>query len=244
VSEPAALAEPKTGPVLAVFAHPDDAEISCGATLSKLAASGRETHLLLLTNGNKGSNDSSVDPADLARTRAAETKAAAAVLGLRDSRILPNEDGELENTPLVRSEVVRAIREIRPETVFTADPTAVFFENRYYNHADHRTAGWIALDAVFPGAGNPHFFPEQLAGGLEAWPVHDVRLAWSHEPTHREDISGPWLERKIAALSEHKSQVEGNMLGFFEEWLEKDAAEEGKKAGVPYAEAFRVLDLE
>jgi LmbE family N-acetylglucosaminyl deacetylase len=243
VSEPAEQTE-RTGPVLAVFAHPDDAEISCGATLAKLAAAGRETHLLILTNGSRGSNDASVDREDLARTRAAETKAAARVLGLTDVRILPNEDGELENTLLVRAEVVRVIRELRPETLFTPDPTAVFFENRYYNHADHRAAGWIALDSVFPGAGNPHFFSEQVAGGLESWPVYDVRLAWSHEPTHSEDISGPWLERKIAALAEHKSQVEGNMLGFFEDWLEKEAAEEGKKAGLPYAEAFRVLDLE
>lgn len=248
MSDPAAVEDggasaDSSGPVLAVFAHPDDAEIACGATLAKLASSGRETHLLVLTSGNRGSNDPGQDPEELAATRETETEAAATELGLVDARVLGNPDGELENNLLVRSEVVRVIRELRPDTVFAPDPTAVFFGRNYYNHADHRVAGWIALDAIFPGAGNPHFFPEQIAGGLEAWQVHDVRLAWTNEPDHREDVTG-WLERKIAALGKHRSQVDGNMLGFFDEWLEREAAEEGEKMGVTYAEAFRVLTLE
>jgi hypothetical protein len=46
------------------------------------------------------------------------------------------------------------------------DRLAVFFENRYHNHSDHRTAGWIALDSCFPGTGNPHLFSEQLGEGI------------------------------------------------------------------------------
>ena len=60
------------GPVLAVFAHPDDAEISSGATLAKWAAAGRAVHLLVLTNGNRGAEDPATDRAALAATRAAD----------------------------------------------------------------------------------------------------------------------------------------------------------------------------
>ncbi len=235
--------DPATGPVLAVFAHPDDADIACGGTLAKFADAGRDVHLLILTNGDRGSGDASVDRAELAARRLVETTASAEALGLASATVLDAHDGELANTPETRAQVVRRIRELRPETLVSCDPTSVFFENKYYNHADHRVAGWIALDSVFPGSGNPLFFTEQLAEGLEAWPVYDVWLAWSLEPNHREDITG-LLQRKIDSLSRHVSQVEGNQLGFFEDWLEEEAAEEGAKAGVEHAEAFRRLALD
>jgi LmbE family N-acetylglucosaminyl deacetylase len=132
---------------------------------------------------------------------------------------------------------------VRPGIVISCDPTAWFFGNRYFNHADHRTAGAAALDAVFPGAGNPHFFAEQLAEGLSPWSVPEVWLGWTTEPNHHQDITG-FLEAKLDALAEHRSQVEGDMLGFFREWLPAEAEENGKKIGVQHAEAFRVLTLE
>jgi LmbE family N-acetylglucosaminyl deacetylase len=132
---------------------------------------------------------------------------------------------------------------VRPDTVISCDPTAWFFGNRYFNHADHRTAGEAALDAVFPGAGNPHFFTEQLAGGLSPWKVPEIWLGWTIEPNHRQDITG-FLDVKLAALAEHRSQVEGDMLGFFQEWLPAEAEENGKKIGAQHAEAFRVLSLD
>src|SRR5439155_26562572 len=150
-------------------------------------AAGREVHLLVLTNGDRGSSDPGRDRAELAATRKIETEAAAGELGLASAQILSIHDGELENTPAVREATVRRIREVKAETVLTCDPTAIFFENRYYNHSDHRTAAMIALDSVFPGAGNPHFFSEQLGDGLDAREVHDVWLAWSNDPNHAED---------------------------------------------------------
>lgn len=234
---------PPTGPVLAVFAHPDDAEISAGATMAKWAAAGREVHLLILTNGDRGSSDPAADRAELARARAVETEAAAGVLGLASAQVLGTHDGELENVPEVRADVVRAIRELRPDTVLTCDPTAWIFENRYYNHRDHRTAGEIALDAVFPAAGNPHFFAEQLAGDMRPHDVADVWLGWSNEPTHHEDVTG-FLATKLAALAEHASQVGGDGIRFFEEWLPREAEEAGAKIGTTHAESFRVLALE
>jgi LmbE family N-acetylglucosaminyl deacetylase len=234
--------EARTGPALGCFAHPDDAEIAAGGTLSKWAAAGREVHLLILTNGDRGSQDRHRDRAELAETRAAEARDAAAFLSLASVTVLANRDGELENTPAVRDRVVRAVRTVRPDVVVTVDPTAVFFDDGYYNHADHRTAGWITLDAVFPAAGNPHFFAEQLDEGLEPWDVPEVWLAWTREPNHDEDVTGH-MERKLAALALHRSQVEGDMLGYFEEWLPKEAEEAGRRIGVEHAEAFRVLGL-
>jgi LmbE family N-acetylglucosaminyl deacetylase len=232
-----------TDPVLAVFAHPDDAEISAGATMAKWVSVGREVHLLILTNGDRGSSDPEVNRSELARTRAAETEAAARVLGLASARVLGTHDGELENIPGVRADVVRAIRELRPGTVLTCDPTAWIFENRYYNHHDHRTAGEIALDAVFPAAGNPHFFADQLTDDLRPHDVTDVWLGWSNEPTHHEDVTG-FLATKLAALAEHASQVSGDGIRFFEEWLPREAEEAGAKIGATHAESFRVLALE
>ena len=235
--------ERRTGPVLAVFAHPDDAEISSGGTLAKWVALGREVHLLILTNGDRGSSDPTVDRAELARIRKRESETAADVLGLASLRVLDVHDGELENSAWTRARVVRSIRELRPQTVLSCDPTAWFFENRYYNHSDHRVAGMIALDAVFPGAGNPHFFAEHLEEGLEPHDVKDVWLGWTLEPNHHEDITGH-LETKLAALAEHRSQLADDGLGFFEEWLPREAEEVGAKIGVRHAETFRVLELE
>ncbi|MEX0651791.1 MAG: PIG-L family deacetylase, partial [Actinomycetota bacterium] len=141
---------PRTGPVLAIFAHPDDAEIAAGGTIANWTAAGRDVHLLVLTNGDRGSQDPVLERVELARTRARETEAAGELLGLASVRLLDVHDGDLTNTVEVRDQVVRRIREVRAETVLSVDPTAVFFQNSYYNHSDHRTAGFVALDSAFP----------------------------------------------------------------------------------------------
>ena len=233
--------EARTGPALAVFAHPDDAEICAGGLLAAWAAAGREVHLLVLTNGDRGSSDPAVSRSDLAATRLAETEAAAAVMGLAGARVLSTHDGELQNTPAVREAVVRRIREVGAETVLSCDPTSVFFENRYYNHADHRMAGWVALDSVFPSSGNPHFFSEHLGEGLGVQEVLDIWLGWTNEPDRTVDITGR-LQTKIDALAAHASQLDEG-IRFFEEFLTTDAVEAGATIGVEHAERFRVLDL-
>ena len=228
---------------LVVMAHPDDAEISCGATMAKWCSAGSEVHLLILTNGDRGSNDPTTDREQLARTREREAGDAAALLGLAGVTVLGTHDGELDNTREQQERVARTVRSLRPEVVVAPDPTAWFFDNTYYNHSDHRNAGAAALDAIFPGAGNPHFFSEQLEEGLEGWDVPQVWLAWTLEPSHREDVTG-FMDVKLAALSKHSSQVDGGMLGFFEEWLVEEAVEEGRSIGVEHAESFRVLKLQ
>lgn len=115
MSEPEPGSATTEGPVLAIFAHPDDAEIAAGGTLAKLAAGGRDVHLLVLTNGDRGSQDRNLAPAELAAIRVKETEDGARVLGLASTTVLDVHDGELENTPAIRAEVARVIRRIRRE---------------------------------------------------------------------------------------------------------------------------------
>jgi len=234
--------EVRTGPVLAIFAHPDDAEICAGGLLSTWAAAGRAVHLLVLTNGDRGSSDPALSRSELAATRLVETEAAAAIMGLAGVRVLATHDGELQNTAEVREAVVRRVREVGAETDVSCDPTAVFFENRYYNHSDHRMAGWVALDSVFPGSGNPHFFSEHLGEGLGVQEVSDVWLGWSHEPNRIQPFDEPSFRKKVDGLGLHASQItEG--IAYWDEALGKDAREAGDKVGAAFAEEFRVLDL-
>jgi LmbE family N-acetylglucosaminyl deacetylase len=222
---------------LAVYAHPDDPEISCGATLARWAAAGSEVHVLVCTRGEKGSKDPAVEPAALARRRAAEMEAAAEVLGLAGREQLAVDDGDLENSRQVREAIVTVIRRTRPDVVVCPDPTAVIFGDTYFNHSDHRVAGWATLDAVSPAAANPHYF--SAAGPAHA--VGAVLLSGTLEPNVWVDV-GASLDTKVDALLCHASQLEGSPE-FFRTVLRGRAEAEGRAAGVPYAEGFRRLHL-
>ncbi len=227
--------------VLAVYAHPDDPEISAGGTLARWAAAGAEVWTLITTRGDKGSTDPATDGDALARLRIEETEAASELLGFKGHRHLDYPDGELPDDLDLRAAIVRHVRELRPEVVLCPDPTAVFFGDSYFNHRDHRVTGWVALDAVAPAAGNPHYFPDQIAAGLA---VHQVRAAYlsaTLEPNCWVDI-GDTLERKIDALFCHASQLT-ETGDWFREFLRERAEEEGRSAGVRYAEGFRRLTL-
>ena len=223
--------------VLGVYAHPDDPEISCGGTRARWAQGGAEVHVLICTRGEKGSPDPKQDPDELAAIRRDEMASAAEVLGLAGHRSLDNDDGELENTPSLRRNIVSVVREVRPDIVVCPDPTAVFFGNSYYNHHDHRATGWATLDAVAPAAGNPHYFPD-------AGPVHHVAavyLSGTMEPDAWVDISDT-LDVKVEALFRHTSQLT-ETGEFFRAFLKERAEDGGRAAGVRYAEGFRRLTL-
>ena len=184
---------------LAVYAHPDDPEISAGGTLARWAEAGTEVWVLITTQGDKGTQDPAADPVALAALRVEETAKAAALLGFAGTRHLDHPDGELVDDQALRESIVRVIREVRPEVVLCPDPTAVFFGDGYYNHHDHRVTGWATLDAVAPAAGNPHYFPQHVAEGLAVHHVGAVYLSGTLEPNCWVDISDT-LERKIDAL--------------------------------------------
>jgi LmbE family N-acetylglucosaminyl deacetylase len=224
---------------LAVYAHPDDPEISAGGTLARWADAGASVWVLITTRGEKGTNDPDADLDALAARRDAETAAAAAKLGFAGHFHLDYGDGELDDDPKLRAAIVRSIRELRPEVVVCPDPTAIFFGDAYFNHRDHRVTGFATLDAVLPAAGNPHYFPEHRAEGLEVHRVRTVYLSGTLEPNCWVDITDT-LERKIDALFCHESQLT-ETGDWFREFLRTSAEEAGRAAGVPYAEGFRRL---
>jgi LmbE family N-acetylglucosaminyl deacetylase len=222
---------------LAVYAHPDDPEISAGGTLARWADAGASVWVLITTRGEKGTGDPDADLDELARIRAEETEAASAKLGFTGHFHLDYGDGEIaDNRDLVGS-IVRCVRELRPEVIVCPDPTAVIFGDQYFNHRDHRVTGWATLDAVAPAAGNPHYFPEHRAEGLDVHHVSAVYLSGTLEPNCWVDISDT-LERKIDALFCHASQLT-ETGEWFREFLRTSAEQAGLAAGVPYAEGFR-----
>jgi len=223
---------------LAVYAHPDDPEISCGGTLAAWARAGSDVHVLTCTRGEKGSSDPTTDPEELAERRAAEVEAAAEVLGLAGHDLLPIDDGELENTTGVRESIVAAVRRVRPEVVVCPDPTAVFFGDTYFNHHDHRVVGWAALDAVAPAAANPHYFP----GAGPAHQVGAVLLSGTLEPNVWVDV-GATLQIKVSALACHRSQLGPEEEDWLRTVVVARAEGDGRAAGVRYAEGFRRLTL-
>jgi LmbE family N-acetylglucosaminyl deacetylase len=218
---------------LAVYAHPDDPEVSCGGTLARWARAGSAVHVAVVTRGDKGSSDPSIDPGELVRRRAGEMAAAADVLGLAGHHALGYPDGDVENTVELRRQLVGLIRSIRPVAVVCPDPTAVFFGPSYFNHHDHRAVGWAALDAVSPAAAQPHYFPDEG----DAHRVGAVYLSGTLEPDAWVDISDT-VDTKAQALLCHASQIDETA-----EWLRtvvRERAEEGGRlAGVGCAEGFR-----
>src|SRR5215207_5406660 len=99
---------------LVIGAHPDDNEFGAGGTTAKLTAQGWEVTFIIVTNGNKGSHDPGVSPFQLSEMREAEQRAAAEVLGVKQVIFLRNNDGELEPTPALRSEIAFYIRHFKP----------------------------------------------------------------------------------------------------------------------------------
>ncbi len=222
--------------VLVVLAHPDDPEFFCGATLAKWARAGKEIHYLLLTCGDKGSDDPAMTPEALCVDRQKEQRAAAAVIGAQEVKFLGYADGELFNTLDVRREIVREVRRFRPHVLVTSDPTA-YIRPLGINHPDHRAAGAATLDATFPAAGNRMYFPELLQEGLEPHMPKEIWLSVTMEPNQWVNVTET-IDTKIAALREHKSQIK-DMDALAQRIRER--LRRPDMDGEFYAEAFRVI---
>jgi LmbE family N-acetylglucosaminyl deacetylase len=224
--------------VLVIVAHPDDAEFGCAGSVARWVDEGREVFYCLLTNGNKGSADPAMTPERLAGIREAEQRAAARSLGVKDVVFLGYPDGELEDTREARRDVVRAIRRFRPERVVTQNPFPSL--NPYSGHRDHRHAGRLALDAVYPYARDRLHFPEVLAEGWAPHKVREVYLMGYAEPDLAVDVTAT-MDRKLEALRCHASQLRD--FHAVEAQVRQRAADLGKPHGYTYAEAFRLVDL-
>lgn len=217
--------------LLAIMAHPDDAELLCGGTLARMAAHGHRVGILDLTGGESGSFGDR-------DTRAREALAAAGVLGVAERRTAGLPDGRLENTPAARSVVATLIRELRPRTVILHWPEA--------RHPDHRAASKLGRDACFiAGIRNA-----QDVGG-DAFRPHKVLYSLTYQeaqvkPSFVVDITD-FIDRKLEAIFAFGSQFAektsmGDVLGGgsrpLREQILAHCAHYGALIRKPYGEPF------
>ncbi|HEY2215628.1 MAG TPA: PIG-L deacetylase family protein [Acidimicrobiales bacterium] len=225
------------GVALAVYAHPDDADVACGGTLARWAKGGAAVHLIICTDGGKGTFDPTVDSVSLVADRAEELRQSSALIGLTGVTNLGYPDGELHDDEDFRRLLVQWVRRLKPDVVCGHDPTAVFFGQSYFNHRDHRIVGTALLDAVAPAAALPLYFPE-------AGPPHSVStvlLSGTLEPDEWVDVTDT-IEAKVGAVECHRTQFPDSD-GWAGDAVRLRAEEAGRQAGVAYAEGFRRLSF-
>lgn len=177
--------------LLAVMAHPDDAELLCGGTLIKAASAGRRVGILDLSAGEMGSSGSG-------STRAREAARAAEIMGLADRRCADLPDAALENDNESRHVVAGHLRTLRPRVVVTHWSVG--------RHRDHRIASELVRDACF------------LSGlkklDVEGEPFRPFKLVYAS--TFRADAEPPdfvvdvtdHVDRKMEALAAYASQFD------------------------------------
>lgn len=221
--------------VMAIVAHPDDAEFSCAGTLAKYAREGKRTYIVVCTAGNKGTPDPRMSGEELAAMREREQREASATLGVTATIFLGNPDGELFPTLDFRRQLVEQLRRYRPDVVITHDPF-----RPYSLHPDHRAVGITATDAVYPTARDAIYFPEHYEAGLEPWTVAEIWYYGAETPDHFVDIRDTF-DVKIAALMKHTSQV-GKSVDLAERMRER-AREVGEPAHLELAESFKVIKM-
>ena len=228
---------------MVVTPHPDDAEYGIAGTVARWAKEGKDVIYVVCTNGDKGTSDINMKPEVLAKIREKEQLDAAKVLGVREVIFLRHPDQGLEDTYEFRKQLVRLIRIYRPDIVATTDPYL-----RYMWHRDHRIAGQVVLDAVFPFARDFLAYPDLMLDGLQPHKVKEI-LLWSmllfwdsQEINYRSDISNT-LDLKIAALRCHKSQIGHLPSPDLENLLRQQHEAMAQGESFKLAEAFHRVEL-
>ncbi len=223
----AAADDPWPVDVLAIAAHRDDVEQTCGGTLLRMAARGLRTGILDLTQGEAGTRGT-------AQERAAEAAEAAQLLGVGWRVALDLPDGAIANTLENRVKIARVVRELRPRVVILP-----YWQARHPDHATTATLGYEAcflagLSKVETGS-QPHRPFKIVYASLYA----DVR------PSFIVDIT-PFIEQRHAALmayrSQYANQPEGSGLFVAEDEIRErtfaEARHYGLLAAVRYGEPF------
>jgi N-acetylglucosamine malate deacetylase 1 len=231
--------------VLAIAAHRDDVEQTCGGTLLRMRSVGVRTAILDLTRGESGTRGS-------AEERAAEAKAAAEILGVvwRDALDIP--DGRVENTYENRLKIVEVLRSIRPRVVILP-----YWSGRHPDHYNTATLGYEAcflsglakLDTGVVGTGKNQAGAERVSPcGQAAYRPFKIVYASLYadvRPSFVVDIT-PYIEDRHLALMAYRSQYgnqeQGSGLFVPEEEIHERtfsvARHYGLLAGVRYAEPF------
>jgi len=250
--------------VLSVAAHGDDAEFRAGGTLARMAVEGHDVYLCIATDNDRGSFRMSGE--ELHRVARSEAEGSAAALGAKGVFLLGYTDGDLCDVrpSVLRGQVMRLIRQLRADVIFSWDPFAPF-----EGHPDHRAIAWAASDA----AAFAHFnlyHPEHLEEGLKPHRVSEwywySKADWQ---TNKLVDTTDYIERKLQALYAYESQMvltideflgearaagvgEAKLAGIdptgYEPLIEMGVravdGKTGAELGTAYAEGFRYERLE
>ncbi len=228
--------------VLVVAAHPDDIDFGAAGTVATFVDAGLDVTYLLCTYGDQGGFDDTPRE-QMPAIRAAEQRAAAAAVGVSDVRFLDGyRDGWLEPTFELQRDIVRVIRDVRPQRMLVQSPERNW-QRIQASHSDHMAAGEATIRAIYPAARNPHAWPELVSDeGLEPWSVSEVWLMAHEGSSHLVDVTDTF-DRKVAALRAHQSQT-GHLGDELETMLRTWSTTLATTAGWPegrLAEAFTVV---
>ena len=226
---------------LVVVAHPDDADFGAGGTIATWTDAGIAVTVLLCTRGEQGGFDET--PREHMPTiREAEQRAASAAVGVSDVRFLDGyRDGWLEPSWELQRDVVRVIRDVRPQRVLVQSPER-WYDRLQASHPDHMAAGEAAVRAAYPAAENAFAWPELVEEGLPPWHVGEVWIMAHPQMTHCVDVTDVF-DRKVAALKAHASQTAHMELEpLLRTWGGAVAAGFGLPEG-RLGEAFKVIRL-
>jgi bacillithiol biosynthesis deacetylase BshB1 len=233
-------ADRKPADVLAIAAHRDDVEQTCGGTLLRMAARGLRTAILDLTRGEAGTRGTAED-------RAREAAEAARLLGVGWREALDLPDSAIENTLENRMKIVRVLREVRPRVVILP-----YWQARHPDHAIVATLGYeacflsgLAKAQAAPTARKVTALEETTLPPHRPFKIVYASLYADVRPSFVVDIT-PFIEQRHAALMAYKSQYanQASGSGLFvgeEEIRERTFAEArhyGLLAGVKYGEPF------
>ena len=191
---------------LAVMAHPDDVDFSAAGLVAQLTDAGTEVSYCLVTDGQAGGFDRTIERITMASIRREEQTKAAAEVGVSELIFIGRMDGEVTFDLGLRHDITRAIRQVRPQIVIT-HPPEIEVASVYGSHADHVATGQSTWAAVYPDSRNPFAFPELLTCGLEPWTVEEIWLIHHPMANVTLDITDQF-DRKMRALRSHVSQHE------------------------------------
>lgn len=199
------IPDEETERVLVVVAHPDDVDFGAAGAVASWTSAGIDVSYCVITDGQAGGFDPGQDRADMPRIRRREQTEAARCVGVSDVRFLGYVDGELAVSRQLVVDLVRVIRQVRPQRVLIQSP----HRNWGFlapSHPDHLAAGEASIQALFPAAGNPFAFTDLLdEDGLEPWSAREVWLMAHLSTNHAVDVTDH-LQAKMAALMCHQSQ--------------------------------------
>ena len=221
---------------MTIFAHPDDMEFSCGATLAKWAQAGCEITVVLCTSGNVGTHDRDVHPVRPGRAARREQKNACDVLGVKHIEFLRHDDSRLMADLTLRRELVHLIRKYKPEVVFCGDPNLVFWGPSRINHPDHRAGHWRQLDAIFPCASMELLWPEE-------GPAHEVHGVYVRAFEQSGHVDRHQRHRRVEDQGAARASLPARRNNAPEEMIRQRTADAGKEKGMAFAENFRVVRL-